>query len=149
MTIIAGFYSLLVSVQARELDRSFVRFAAGVAEEHAVHAGDFGEPRRELFLKRDLIEVGGVYEGRHLLLEGCSETRMRMSETAHRNACERVQIALALKIPEPCALAALESDREARVSVHHMRHKESLSNKGWERGVRETKKARRPKAAVL
>ena len=49
-------------VGARELQRGFPGFGAGVAEEDAVEAGDFGEAKRELRGVGVVEEVAGVDE---------------------------------------------------------------------------------------
>ena len=117
-----GLDAFLMPVKARELDRRLVRLASGIAEENTFHAGDRGKAIGELLLQRDLVDVRRVDEHAHLLAQHGGEARMRVTEAAHRNASERVEIALALGIPQPRAFTALESDGKAGVSVHHVRH---------------------------
>ena len=44
----------------RQLDRRFIRLAAGVAEEDLLHAGKRGQLVGELLLLADDIKVGGM-----------------------------------------------------------------------------------------
>jgi hypothetical protein len=93
--------AFVVPVEARELDRRFVRFATGIAQEHVVHTGDRGEAVSELLLQIDLVDVRSVDERRHLLLEHTGEPRMRVSQAADRDAGKRVEVAPALHVPQP------------------------------------------------
>ena len=78
-------------------------------------------PRREVVevaLSETPVEVEGVaHLGGHVL-------GVRVAQAADRHARDAVQIALALRIPQPATFAAHERDREPGVSVHHMRHNE-------------------------
>ena len=117
-----GLDVLLVAVEPRELDRRLVCLAAGVAEEDVVHAGDRGQPVGEFLLQRDLVEVRGVDELAHLLAQRGGEFWMAVPEPAHRDPGHGVKVALAVRIPQPAALAALEGDGEPGISIHHVRH---------------------------
>ena len=58
-----AFRAQQAGVGAGELQRGFPGFGAGVAEEGAVEAGDFGEAERELYGGASVVEeVAGVDE---------------------------------------------------------------------------------------
>ncbi len=139
-----GLDVLLVAVEPRKLDRRFIRLGAGVAEKDVFHAREGAEPVGELFLQRDLVEVGGMDELAQLLAQHCDVFRVAVAETAHRDAGHRVEITLAVRVPQPRALAAFERDGQPGVSVHHVRHiKPSTQALNGPQ-----KQTRRPEAAV-
>ena len=52
---------------ARELDRAFVRLGAGIAEEHRVEAGEFGQTIGQRAGRFVMVEVAAVHERRGLI----------------------------------------------------------------------------------
>ena len=112
----------VVAVLARDLDRRFVGFQAGIAEEHLVQAGDGGDAVGGLLLQRDLEQVGRVDDAADLLGERAHQARVVVPERVDRDAGERIEVLLARLIPQPYALASHERDRLAGVGVHDVAH---------------------------
>ena len=112
----------VVAVQPRELDGRFVGLAPGIAEEHPVHAGNPGEGVGEAFLLGDAVEVGGVDDARGLGGDGRHHARVPVPKPRDRDAGERVEVAPALGVPDPRALAAGDGHRQAAVGVHEVLH---------------------------
>ncbi len=89
----------MVAVEAGDLDGGFVGFATGVAEKDFVHAGQCRQPFTERFLVLDFVDVGGVDELGGLRGQRLHELRVAMADADHGDACQRVEIALALFVP--------------------------------------------------
>ncbi len=106
---------------ARELDRGFVRFGSRITEEDAIESGDFGELVGELAGRFVMIEVAAVHERRGLRRDRADDGRMRMTERAHRDPRDEIEITVATLIDQPNAFAAHEIDRRAIVVLHEMR----------------------------
>jgi hypothetical protein len=114
-------HAALVAVEARDLDGALVGFGARVAEEGVVHVRDRADlGRGALLLGHDEV-VGDMDEALRLLGDRLRELRMPVAQAAHGDAGERVQVLLAVRIPEPGALAARERHRVGGVRVHHVR----------------------------
>jgi hypothetical protein len=105
-------------MQARDLQGCLVGLGAGVAQEGALHAGQCTEPLAELLLQRDAVHVGGVQQGRRLVAQRLRHVRVGVTETGHRDAAQRVEVALAIAVPQPGAFAARERDRQPVVGGH-------------------------------
>ncbi len=80
---------------ARQLQRAFPGFGAGVGEEDAIQAGALGEPQRKLRLALVIEEVRGVDERAALLGDGLLDRRMAVAERVDADAAEQIEIALA------------------------------------------------------
>ena len=68
------------------------------------------QPLREPFLARDPVEVGRVPELARLLLQRRDQCGMGVAERRDRDTRAEVQIALALRIEQVGAFAAVERD---------------------------------------
>ena len=110
--------ALLVAVVARQLDRRFVGFRAGIAEKHLVHAGGRNNTVGEFFLGRDLVDVGGVDQLADLFAQRCDQLRVAVADRVDGHSSECVQVAFALRVPQPDTLTALKGDGQAAVGVH-------------------------------
>jgi len=109
----------LVRVLACELDGRLVRLGARVAEEGAVRARSLHQPRRELPLLRDVVEVAHVVHRLHLVVDGVSERHVRVAEAAGGDARREVEVLVAVRVPEVAALSASDGKLEAAVGAHH------------------------------
>ncbi len=89
-----------VTVEARDLDRAFVRLGAGIAQERAVHSRHFGEAFCEAFLQRDLVQVRRVHQTAGLTRDCLGDFRMRMTQTGHGQSRERVEIFVTLLVEQ-------------------------------------------------
>jgi hypothetical protein len=112
--------ALAVAIQARQLDRRLVGLAARVAEEGAVHAGQFAQPVGQFFLARHAIQVRRMDQGRSLVGNRLHQFRMGMAQPVHRHPGDRIEITLAGLIPQVGAFAAHERDGLAGIGVHQM-----------------------------
>ena len=114
----------LVPIEPRKLDRRLVRLGARVAEEGVVHRGEATQALRKLLLQRDLVPVRGVHELARLIADRGRHRGMGVPQAADGHAGQRVQVFVALRIPEPDAFAAHEGDRQAAEGRHQagMRH---------------------------
>ena len=108
-------------IAARDLDRAFHRFGAGIAEEHQIRKALFAQPRRELVAVGRLEQVRHVPEFGGLLLQRRDQMRMAMAERIHRDAGGEVEIALAIGRDQPGALAALETEIDPGKDGEQMR----------------------------
>jgi len=108
--------------QAGELDGGLVRLAAGVAEEHVVHAADGGEPVCEGLLRVIWYRFEVWHQAPQLLGQNPREPGVRVAERVDGDAGQRVQVAAAGLVPQPDAFAVRERQRQPAVSVHDVRH---------------------------
>ena len=95
---------------ARDLDRAFHRFRAGVGEEHEISKALFAQPRRQPLAIRALEQVRHVPQFCGLLLQRRDQMRMAMAQRIHRDAGGEIEITLAVGRDQPRALAALETE---------------------------------------
>jgi hypothetical protein len=80
-----------VAIEARDLERRLVGFAAGIAEEDFIQAGDARDAVGCGFLHRDLEQVGGMRDPAcDAVVDGLGEPGMRIAERVDRDAGERV-----------------------------------------------------------
>jgi len=103
---------------ARDLQCSFVRLGPAVGQECLVHPAQPAEYLRELCLLLDVVEIADVHQLRCLILYGTHDARMAVTDAVDGDACQEVQIAAALSVPQVGAFTALESDVEAGVRRH-------------------------------
>ena len=92
---------LLRTVAPRQLDGRLVGLGAAVAEEHPVGEGMVAEQLGQPGLGLDVIEVGDVDQGPHLLRHRLGHGRVAVAETVDGNAGDEVQILLAVRVPHP------------------------------------------------
>ena len=106
----------LMRVLARDLDGALIRLSARVAEERLVEAREFDELRRCVGLRLRVVEVRAVDELLRLLGDGRDERFVVMAEHVHSDAAEKVEVLLAVVVPEVRALAVVQHDL---VAVEH------------------------------
>jgi hypothetical protein len=111
-----------VAVKARQLDRRFVGFATRVAEEDLVHAGQRRQLVGQLLLLRNAVEVRRVQQAPGLRRDRRDQRRVVVPQRRHGNSRQGVEIALAVGIGQPTAIAMAEGDRQASVGIHQVRH---------------------------
>ncbi len=85
-----AFRTKQASVRAGEFERSFPGFGAGVGEEDAVEASDFGEAERELYGVLGVEEVRGVDELGGLRGDGARDRGVVVAERADTDAGEQM-----------------------------------------------------------
>ena len=110
-----------VPAKSRHLDRRFVGFRAGVAEEAVVHPRYLRQSAREGLLGLDVVEVGGVHEFAGLFAQGRRHRRMGVTEVVHAEAGDTVQIAPAGGVIQVGPLAVTECHRQSGVGLHQSR----------------------------
>ena len=108
-------------VAARDLDRAFHRFGAGIGEEHKVGKALLAQPCREPLAVRALEQVGHVPQLGGLLLQCGDQMRMRVAQRIDRDAGGEIEIALAIGRDQPCAFAALETEIDPGENRKQMR----------------------------
>ena len=101
-----------------ELDRGFVRFRAGVAEERLAAEASFGEQLRPAALHFGVPRVGDVDQRGDLLLDGFDDSRRTMAEQIAAPAGKEIEISPPLIVPDVGAFAADERHREPLVVWH-------------------------------
>src|SRR5690606_34601733 len=89
-----------------------------VAEENLVGERRGDELLGELFLAGNAVEIRGVPELSCLLGERGGELRVGVTEGIDGNAGTEIEIALALGVDEPGALAPFEDDIVAPIGAH-------------------------------
>ena len=108
----------VAAVLPGQLDGSFVCFSPGIAEKSLVGKGVAAEQLSQLDLLGDLVVVGAVDHGCCLLLERLDDLRMAVAEVVDRHAGEKIQVALAVGVPELAPLAPYRHDRVPAVGLH-------------------------------
>src|SRR5688572_671274 len=89
----------------RELERAFVRFRAGVAEEDAIREGTRDELLRELGRWRGAEQVRRVdHAGRYRASQRLRDAGIAVPEGVHANAAREVEVALAGLVDQPAAV---------------------------------------------
>ncbi len=101
------------AVTTGELDRALVGLGAGVAEEReAVGPAQRAlQALRQRDLRRGVEQVADVGQGPGLLRDGLRDRRVGVAEAGHRQAAEEVEVAPAVGVDQPGALAADERPR--------------------------------------
>ena len=119
----------LLGVQARKLERAFVRLGAGVGEEASPRrALGFGNARvqqvghsaGDLAAMLDVIVVAHVHERARLLLERGDERRMAVAEACRPHARHEVKIGAARVVDHLHASSGDELDGLAGVGLHEV-----------------------------
>ena len=106
---------------ARPLERGLDRLCARVAEERLRAAEAVGELRGELLHRLGPVEVRDVPEPVELRVRGRERRGVAVSEPDDGDAGEQVEVALAVGVDEPRAVARGERDVEPRVGRQHLR----------------------------
>ena len=106
-------------VAAREFERGFVGFGAGVGEEHALGESHVAQAARQFNRRRVHQQVADMPEFAGLLGEDAAQFRVGVPERADRDAGREIQIDISVGVPQPRALAALRHDGHRRVGRRH------------------------------
>ena len=104
---------------ARELDRRLARLGAGVAEEdlaaEARPRQALGQTHRGLGVEK----IADVHQPPGLLAHGCDHLGMTVPDVRDGDAAEKVEVLVAVDVPQTRALATHELDGLARVGVNY------------------------------
>ncbi len=111
--------ALVVTVQAGNLEGSFISFRTRVAEKHFVQPGERTQFFRQGFLMGNLVQVGGVQQFMGLRTDGICHFTSRMAYVAHGNTAEGIQILFACGIPQECVFTFGESNRQTCIRRHY------------------------------
>src|SRR5258708_4136677 len=95
---------------AGELERSFPRLGAAVAEESAVKPGNFGHQLRELGFVLVEEKLRNMNQTAGLALDRRLDGRVAVAERIDSDSAQEIQIALALRVPEIHAASANKQD---------------------------------------
>ncbi len=106
-----------VAPRACHLDAGLDGLGAGVHRQDEVLAAEVGEGRREGAEAVVVVRAAGEGEAVELLLRGGEERRMPVAEVQGRVGREQIEVALALDVGHPRALAAGDDDRQRVVVV--------------------------------
>jgi len=107
-------------VAAHELDGRLVGLGAAVAEKHPGAERQLRDLPRQLRLPRNVIQVGDVQQTAGLLADGLHHARVAVAEVADRQAGDEIQIAPAVRIPQPAPPAPHKGHRKPAVGLHHI-----------------------------
>src|SRR5215471_18817475 len=108
-----GFVAVMVvgaGKGTRELKCALPGFGATVTEKCAIEAGDFPQAFRQFRLVLVIEEIRRVNQLAGLPLQHFLNRRMRMTERIHADSAEKIEIALAGRVPEIDTLATGEQD---------------------------------------
>ena len=108
-----------MAVLSSELDGRFIGFSAGVAEKNAVSTAVLHQPGGQSVLLGNPIEVGNVLETAELTTEAAAQGTVAMAKGVGGNACNGIEMASALVIPDPATTSPHQGEGEAVVGVHH------------------------------
>jgi hypothetical protein len=101
----------------RELERAFVRFSAGVAEEDLRRERPSDESRGKLTPWRARIEVRDVHESVDRAVHRSLQPRVGVAERVHSNSAHEVEVAPPGGVVQVDATAVGELDRRALVGA--------------------------------
>ncbi len=119
-------HALAMSKKARQLDRRLIGLTTGITHKHFAHAGDGCQAVAQLLLFRDAINIGQMQDTPCLFRQRLEQTWMRMPQRIHGDASQGIEIVLACRIKEACALTVTERHRLACIDIHQMRHVSTL-----------------------
>ena len=105
---------------ARKFDCGLRRFRPRIAEKDAGEAGTPREFARERTGRLVMKEVAALHERRGLFGDCTRDCRMRVSERAHGDPGDEIEVARALCVDQFAALAAHDLDRSAGVVGEQM-----------------------------
>ena len=105
--------------QTRQLEGGLVGLGAGVAEKHprGVVANPGAQRFGDLHHRLGAEEVGHVPQARHLRADGVHYRRMRVAERVDGNACEHVDVGVAVRVSDGGTFAGDKLHRRRRVGV--------------------------------
>ena len=106
-----------VAPGARDLDAGLDRFGAGVHRQHEVLAAQLGERRGEDAELVVVVRAARERQASELLLRGGEDRRMPVAEVQGGVGGEQVEVALALDVGHPRALALGDHDGQRVVVV--------------------------------
>jgi ParB family chromosome partitioning protein len=106
---------------AGALDRGLDRLGAAVGEEDAPAERPRAEPLGQAGHRLGVEEVADVEQPARLLAHGGDDGRVAVPDARHADAGEEVEVLVAVRVPQPRALAAVERDRVPRVRRHERR----------------------------
>jgi hypothetical protein len=96
-----------VAVKARQLDRSLIGFATGIAEEYLLHP-ESAASLSESAPAREWVEVGGMQQAPGLGRNRRNQFWMGMTERRDGDPGQGIQIFLTLGIGNPASLTVTE-----------------------------------------
>ena len=100
----------------RQLQSAFPGFGSAVAEECLVEPGDLRQPLRQFRLILVVEEIGNVNQSVGLPLQRSRDRGMRVAQRVYSNPAEKIQIALAARVPQVHAASASKQHPLAIVS---------------------------------
>ena len=123
-----GLFGVLASIQASKLDSALVCFGSGVCIERLPRLGACRIPTIEqpgdftgkLATALDVVVIAHVDQALGLVLQSLGDDWMAMTETAHADARDEVEICIALGIFDFHALAGNELDGLTSKRMHHI-----------------------------
>ena len=98
-------------MRARQFQRAFPRFGAGVGKEDAIHARALRQPQRQFRLSLVIEEVRRVDQRSALVHDGSLNRRMPVAQRIHADAAQQVEILRTALVNQVHALAADKQDR--------------------------------------
>ena len=113
--------ALQMGVLARELDGGLVGLKARVAEEASAHSALFADLGGHILLQVDAEIVRAVNQVLDLILERSHQTRVIVPDGVDGDACKTIEVALALGVGKPKAVAPLKANRQRRKNRQQMR----------------------------
>src|ERR1019366_7196342 len=105
---------------AGELERGLDRLRARVAQKHLAAQRAPGQGRREPHRRRGVVQVGGMRENTDLLARPRPPARVAVPNVEHRDPGQKVEVLVAVGVPQPAARAAHELDRVAHIGPDHV-----------------------------
>ena len=107
-----------IAPATRSLDRGFNRFTASARRQDArgrAQIGHFDQAGQEWSQFGGVIRARGNGHALRLVDQRVDQSRMRMAMADRRISRHEVEIALAVRVPQPGAVAAFDYDRNRRV----------------------------------
>ncbi len=107
-------------VTAREFQRGFVRFRAGVGEERAVRECKIGEASRKAQDRLVGVAIADMPEFLALIVEHFQQFRMRVTQRRYRDTAGEIDIIAAFRVPHAGTESAIRHEiRRGEKRNHH------------------------------
>jgi len=107
-------------IEAGQLDRPFISLRTAVGEENLHAAGQFGQLGGQLHLRDVVIDIGTVHQLGRLPADGFHHARVAVADPVDGDAGEKVQVLLAILIPNPSPAGSLAHQRHAAIGLYHV-----------------------------
>lgn len=112
-------FALVAEIFTGEFDGRLIRFSPAVRKKDLPCKGMLHEMFRQFCLGLGIIKVRDVHQSVCLPTHCLSNTRMRVSQVADRNARHKIYVLVSLCIPHPVPFSASQDYRESVIGMNN------------------------------